>query len=122
MATRALAFVVVAVVLVYHVLRVMASQCTGGGCDWYIPFSLFLPIIAILLATGTAALAAYATRAQKVWSAVLGMSGILASIGTILGAMILSDNDSKVWLGTVFVLTVPLSVLLNAGRRPSTIT
>ena len=122
MATRAFAVVVVAIVLVYHVLRVMASQCAGGGCDWYIPFSLLLPIIAILVATGTAAFAAYAARAHKVWSAVLGMSGILASIGTILGAMMLSDNDSKVWLGTVFVLTVPLSVLISAGRSPSTIT
>ena len=122
MATRALAVVVVAVVLVYHVLRVMASQCTGGGCDWYITFSLFLPLIAILLAVLTAGFAAYEARARKGWSTALAISGILASIGTILEAMILSDNDTKVWVATVFVLAVPLLVFMSGLWRPSRIT
>jgi hypothetical protein len=122
MATRALAVVIVAVVLVYHVLRVTASRCTGGACDWYIPFSLFLPLIAILLAVLTAGFGAYAARARRGWSALLGMSGILASIGTILAAMIFSDNDTKVWVATVLVLTVPLAVFASAAWRPTTIT
>ena len=122
MAARTLAVVIVAVVLIYHVLRAMASQCTGGGCDWYIPFSLFLPLIAIMLAVVTAALAAYAARARKAWSMVLGMAGVLASIGTILEAMLLSDNDTKVWVATAFVLCVPLVVFMSAWRRPTRIT
>src|SRR5436305_10751736 len=122
MAARTLAVVIVAVVLIYHVLRAMASQCTGGGCDWYIPFSLFLPLIAIMLAVVTAALAAYEARARKAWSMVLGTAGLLASIGTILEAMILSDNDTKVWIATAFVLVVPVMVFTSAWRRPTRIT
>ncbi len=122
MVTRVLAVVIVAVVLIYHLLRVMASRCTGAACDWYIPLSLLLPLTAIVLAAVTAGLAAYEARARRAWTVVLAASGILASIGTILAAMILSDNDTKVWVATVFVLTVPLTVFLSASRGRSTIT
>src|SRR5438270_12122057 len=106
MAARTLAVVIVAVVLIYHVLRAMSSQCTGGACDWYISFSLFLPLIAIMLAVVTAALAAYEARARKAWNMVLGIAGVLASIGTILEAMLLSDNHTKALVATAFVLCV----------------
>jgi hypothetical protein len=121
MATRVLAIVIMAVVVVYHVLRVTASQCAGAGCDWYIPFSLLLPLAAIVLAAVTAGLAAYEARARRGWSALLALSGILATIGSILAAVVLSDNDTKVWVATVFVLTVPLTVLMSAAWRTARI-
>jgi len=119
--TQILSAVVVLVVVIYHALRLMASGCSGGGCDWYIPFSLFLPIIAILLAALTAAFAAYEARAQRGWSVLLGVCGVLASIGSILAALALSDNDAKVWVSTLLVLTVPVAVAVRAAviRSPT---
>src|SRR5581483_9070504 len=111
--TRMLAVVIVAVVIVYHVLRVMASQCSGGGCDWYIPFSLVLPLAAIALALVTGALAAYAERDRP--------ARTIAFAGSIAGAFVLSDNDAKVWVATVFVLLVPAAVLLTSARQPTRI-
>ncbi len=122
MATRILSIAIVAVTIVYHVLRLMASRCSGAACDWYIPLSLLLPLTAIVLAAVTAGLAAYAERARTGWSVLLAACGVLASIGTILAAILLSDNDTKVWVATVFVLSVPLAVFLSASQRRSTIT
>ena len=119
--TQILAAVIVAVVVTYHVLRLMASQCTGAGCDWYIPFSLFLPIIAILLAALTAGFAAGEARAQRAWCVLLGICGVLASVGSILAALALEDNDTKVWVSTVLVLTVPVTIGMRALWRPTTI-
>jgi hypothetical protein len=116
------AIAIVAVVIVYHVLRVLATQCTGAGCDWYIPFSLFLPIIAILLAGLTALLTMILGERRAAWRAVIGISAVVAVIGPILGAMVLSDNDTKVWVATVLVLTVPVIVGMSAAWRPSRIT
>ena len=122
MATRAviwmLAAVVVAVVAVYHVLRVLATNCSGAACDWYIPFSLFLPIIAILLAGLTGAFATYGERGRRGWAVLIGLCSVLAVFGPILVALALSDNDTKVWIATVFVLSVPVAVWLSglAGR------
>ena len=125
MATRfvlaALGGLVVLVVLAYHVLRLMAEQCTGPGCDWYIPFSLFLPIIAILLAGLTGAFAAYGERDRRGWSVVIGICAILAVFGPILAAFALSDNDTKVWVATGFLLTVPATVWLSALTRRTSI-
>ena len=121
MAARVLAIVIVVVVVVYHVLRLMASSCSGGACDWYIPFSLLLPIIAMLLAVLTGALGAYAERARLGWSVALAVCAVLALIGPILAAIALSDNDTKVWIATGLILLVPLAVGLSAVRRPTTI-
>jgi len=122
MATRILSIAIVAIVVAYHALRLMASSCSGAACDWYIPFSLLLPVAAIVLAAVTAGLAAYEMRAQRGWSVLLAFCGVLASVGTVLAAIVLSDNDTKVWLATAFVLSVPLAVFLSASRRRSTIT
>ncbi|HZQ48949.1 MAG TPA: hypothetical protein VFB69_01435 [Candidatus Dormibacteraeota bacterium] len=121
MGTRMLAVVIVAVVIVYHVLRVMASQCSGGGCDWYIPFSLVLPLAAIALALVTGALAAYAERDRPARTIAIAACTLLAFAGSIAGAFVLSDNDAKVWVATVFVLLVPAAVLLTSARQPTRI-
>jgi len=120
MASRVLAAVVVAVVVVYHVLRVLASQCSGAACDWYIPFSLLLPIVALVLA-GVAG--AYAGRgAGGVWFLLLNGCAGLGAFGPIVAAFLLSDNDTKVWVSTVLVLTVPATIGIYAATHRTTIT
>jgi hypothetical protein len=119
--TWLLAGVVVAVVVLYHVLRLMASQCTGAACDSYIPFSLFLPIIAILLAAVTAGVAVSEARANKLWAMVIGICGVLASAGSILAALAIEDNDTKVWIATALVLSVPVIVLLYGSTHRTSI-
>jgi Na+/melibiose symporter-like transporter len=116
------AVVILSVVVVYHVLRLLASQCTGAACDWYIPFSLFLPLIAILLAGLTGLLTAvYGERSRRGWALLIGACAILAVLGPILAALVLSDNDTKVWVATALVLTVPVAVLMSVVWQPTTI-
>lgn len=118
--TRVLAGVVVLVVVVYHVLRVMASQCSGAACDWYIPFSLLLPIAAIVLAGVTGAFAG--REAHGTWSVALTACAGLAAFGPIVALVLIhGNNDLLVWLSTVLVLTVPASVAIYTATHRTTI-
>ncbi len=121
MASRVLAAVVVAVVVVYQVLRAMVSSCAGAACDWYIPFSLLLPVAALVLAAATGGIAAYHARAWRPWGLVFAACAILGSVGPIVAAFALGDNDAKVWVSTVLVLTVPASIGIYAVTHRTTI-
>ncbi len=118
MVTRILSAVIVLVVVVYHALRLMAAQCGGAACDVYIPLSLLLPITALVLAAVTGGIAANAARAEPgPWTAILAGCGVLGSIGPIATGLLIKDNDVLVWLSTILVLTVPLSVGAHAAMR-----
>jgi hypothetical protein len=108
---------VVAVVVVYHGLRIAASQCSGAGCDIYIPLSLLLPISALVLAAVTGGMAAYSARGSRGWIAVLAACAVLGAIGPIVAGFLIQDNDVLVWLSTVLVLSVPVSVIAHAAFR-----
>lgn len=121
MATRVLGWAIVLIVTVYHALRLILSACTGASCDAYSPLTLLLPISALVLAGVTGGMAAYEARSRRSWAIVLGACAVLGSIGPIVTAMALKDNDTKVWVSTLFVLTVPVTVGTSAFWRPSRI-
>jgi hypothetical protein len=122
MALRVLSGVIVLVVALYQLLRLLASQCTGGACDWYIPFSLLLPITALTLAAVTGGMAAYAARvAGRGWMASLLSCAVIGSIGPVAAAFIIKDNDLLVSISTVMVLAVPVSALAYTSLRPRNI-
>ena len=122
MAVRVLSLVIVVVVVVYHALRLVATQCTGGACDIYIPFSLLLPLTAMVLAGVAGAMAAYAARtAGSGWVVLLAACAVLGLAGPVITALVLKDNDVIVWVSTVLVLSVPISVGAFAALRPRTI-
>ena len=120
--TRVLAVAVVVLVVAYWALRVAATQCTGSACDWYIPFSLLLPIAAIVVAGITGAYAGREASAHRAWSVVFNACAGLAFFGSIVAAMLIKgNNDLLVSLATVLVLTVPASVALYAVTHRTTI-
>jgi hypothetical protein len=120
MATRVLGWSIVLAVIAYHGLRLILSACTGAACDAYSPLSLLLPIAALVLAGVTGGLAAYEARGRRNWSVLLAACGAAGFFGPIVVAFALQDNDTKVWVSTVLVLTVPVAVGLRAFWRPQT--
>src|SRR2546429_9449481 len=110
MAVRVLSLVIVVVVVVYHGLRLVATQCTGGACDIYIPFSLLLPLTAMVLAGVTGAIAAYAARTTgSGWVVLLAACAVLGVAGPVVTALVLKDNDLIVWVSTVLARSGPIS-------------
>jgi hypothetical protein len=108
----------------YYILRLAAGNCTGSACDWFIPFSLLIPllILVMLAITGISATSnAYRRQAGAGWALVLGALTVLGVIGPIVALAIFRDSpDPFVPLATVLVLLLPLCALLyslTAGRR-----
>ena len=121
MVVRVLGWLIVLVVIVYHGLRLILKTCSGPSSDAYSPLTLLLPIAALALAGATGAIAAYAARARRNWSILLAACAVLAFAGPIVATLLLSDNDTKVWVSTVLVLTVPVTVGLTPFWKPTTI-
>jgi hypothetical protein len=119
--TRILSLVIVLIVIAYHGLRLILSSCSGASCDAYSPLTLLLPIAGVVLAGITGGLAAYEARGRRPWAVLFAVCGVLAFAGPIVLALVLKDNDTKVWVSTVLVLTVPAAVGLFAAWRPSRI-
>lgn len=121
MATRVLSALIVLIVIAYHGLRLAASQCAGASCDIYIPFSLLLPITALVLAGVAGGMAAFSARAERGgWIGILAACAVLGSIGPVAAGFVLKDNDLLVWTSTVLILTVPAAVGLHTvTSRPT---
>lgn len=110
---------IVLVVIVYHGLRLLASQCRGAACDTYIPFSLLLPSGALVLAGVTGGVAAYSAREEGGgWVAILACCAVLGALGPVVADFLVHDNDLLVWTSTVLILTVPIGVALQSAIHP----
>src|SRR5260221_13102706 len=95
MAVRVLSLVIVVVVVVYHALRLVATQCTGGACEIYIPFSLLLPRTATVLAGVAGAMAAYAARtAGSGWVVLLAAGAVFGGVGPVVPALGPKGNEA----------------------------
>jgi hypothetical protein len=121
MAVRILGWAIVLIVIVYHGVRIILTSCTGPSCDNYSPLTLLLPIAALILAGVAGGIAAYEARGRRGWPLVLGACAVAGSIGPIVLALTLKDNDVKVWVSTFLVLLVPITIGMSAAWRPSRI-
>jgi hypothetical protein len=117
---RVLAAVVIVLVGAYFVMRALATACTGGGCDVYIPISLLLPLLIFIASAITAVLAIASARGLGAWFAILIISTVLAVLGPIVALLIFKDSpDAFVATGTALELQLAIVALTYSfyGRR-----
>jgi hypothetical protein len=111
---RILAIGAFALVAAFYGLRALAGQCVGGECETFIPFSLLLPLAALVLAavTGYIAIGASRARRQAGWLALLLICTIVSVAGPIASAFVFRDSpDLFVPMATVLILFAPLAAL-----------
>jgi hypothetical protein len=112
---RILAIGAFALVGAFYVLRALATRCAGPECETYIPFSLLLPLAALVLAAITSYLAIGASRAQRQvgWLVALIICTIVSVAGPIASAFIFRDSpDLFVPVATVLILFAPVAALM----------
>jgi hypothetical protein len=112
---RILAIITFVLLIAFYVLRALAAQCSGPDCETYIPFSLLLPLAAVVLAafTGVLAIGASNTRRQIGWLAALIICTILSVAGPIASAVVFRDSpDLFVPVATALIVLAPLAALV----------
>lgn len=119
-----LALITLALLLAYHLLRLVAGSCSGLGCDLFIPFSLLLPLaIAIMVAiTGLRAIADSTSRTPTRRLLLGALTGI-GIVGPIVALFVFRDQpDAFVWTATILIILLPVTVIafrLARGHRPT---
>lgn len=107
----------------YCVLRIAASQCSGAPCDWYIPFSLLIPIavLVMVLAAGYLAfLAAWRVRARG-WAVTLTATTAIAVAGPPLALSAFRDSPDVLVPVAIVLWLVGLGAVLAysfLGQHP----
>jgi uncharacterized membrane protein YoaK (UPF0700 family) len=105
-------------------LRLVVGNCSGSACDWFIPLSLLIPLLILVMVaiTGIRATAtAYRRKAHTGWALVLAALTVLGVIGPIVALAIFRDSpDRFIPVATLLVVLLPLAALaydLIAARR-----
>ena len=102
----------------YHLMKAAATACTGGGCEFYIPLSLLLPILILGGAAVCGVLAISAARHERTWLIVLSSCAAIGVFGPIVALITLRDSpDAFVVTSTILVALVPISALIYSLRR-----
>lgn len=123
---RAFALITIGLLVVYYVMRVLATQCAGAACDGYIAPSLLLPLLILISAAVTGVMAVTAARRAPsggAWPAILGVCAALGALGPLVSLAIFRDSpDTFVPLATALVALIPISALLHSffAGRPRT--
>lgn len=118
MLLRVAAFVTLALLGAYHLMRAAATACTGGGCEFYIPLSLLLAVMILIAAVLTAALAISTARHDRTWLIVLGFCTVLSVAGPLVALLVLRDSpDAFVVSSTALVALVPVAALAYTFTR-----
>ncbi|HKW07497.1 MAG TPA: hypothetical protein VJS19_08005 [Candidatus Dormibacteraeota bacterium] len=114
---RWLAGAVIVLLAAYFVMRALATACTGGGCDAYIPASLLLPLLVFVAAAATGLTACVAARGSA-WFVWLVISTVVAVAGPLVALLVFKDSpDAFVTTGTVLELQVAVVALAFTLRR-----
>lgn len=104
--------------MLYYLLRLIAHACTGSGCDWFIPLSLLLPLLILVMVavTGWRAFSqASQHRSERRWALALGTLTILSVVGPLISLGLLRDNpDAFIAVATAVSLLLPLTTLVYA--------
>ena len=106
-----LSVVTLVLVILYFAVRLLAQGCQGSACDWYIPFSLLLPLLAIslVLITGIAGV----QLANAGWRPLLGATAGISFLGPFLALAIWRDQpDVLVPVAAVLLLVLPVTALV----------
>jgi hypothetical protein len=112
---RITAILTLVLLIAYYALRALATQCVGSECEAYIPFSLLLPLAALVLAgvTGLLAIGAARARRQGAWLALLAFCTVVSVAGPIVSAFVFRDSpDLFVPVATALILPAPLAALV----------
>lgn len=113
-AVRVSAIITLGLLVVYYLLRGLATRCVGGPCDVYIPLSLVLPILVVILALVTGVVAfGVVPKGAAVWRWLLGAATVLSVAGPVVSLAIWRDSaDTFVAVATVLVLVAPVCALI----------
>ena len=112
---RILAVITFVLLIAFYILIALAGQCSGPECETYIPFSLLLPLAALVLAAITGYLVIGVSRAQRQagWLALLITCTIVSIAGPIVSAFVFRDSpDLFVPVATILILIAPLAALI----------
>lgn len=109
----------------YGALRLIASNCTGVGCDVYIPLSLVLPVVILMMVAVTGVFAILAARPRhkegsRVWLYLMIATTLLSVLGPVVGLGLFRDApDVLVPLATVLFALLPVVALGYCFWRPN---
>ena len=104
----------------YYVLRLIASNCTGSGCEVYIPLSVLLPLLIWVTAIAAGVIAARNawSRHRRVWSLGLAALTLLAIVVPPASLYLLRDNpDALVPTVTVVLALVPVAAFVSGWSQ-----
>jgi hypothetical protein len=112
---RILAIITFVLLVAFYAVRALAGACVGPECETFIPFSLLLPLAALVLAaiTGFLAIGASNARRQAGWLVALIICTIVSVVGPIASAFIFRDSpDLFVPVATALIVLAPLAALI----------
>jgi hypothetical protein len=126
--TRVCAVLTLILLAAFYGLRAAASHCSGAQCDAYVPWSLLIPLLIVLMVgvTGFAAVVSArsaargaqdqaARRGQMTWAWLLGILTGIGAVGPFVGLALLRDQpDAFVLTFTVLSLLVPVGALIHS--------
>ena len=115
---RVFAFVTLALLIAYHLMRVAVTACNGSACDAYIPLSLLLPLLVLIGAAVSGVLAISTARGERTWLVVPILGTAVGVIGPILALVVLRDSpDAFVVTSTILVALAPVGALVYSFSR-----
>lgn len=118
MGVGVVAIVTLALLVIYHLLRLVASACSGSGCEVYIPVSLLLPLLILIGAVVSGLMAISAARRDRTWLIALGLCTGVGVIGPLVALIVLRDSpDAFVVSSTILVALAPVSSLVYSYTR-----
>lgn len=105
----------------YHALRLAAGRCSGPQCDGYIPLSLLVPILLVVMVAVTGVIVVRDAREHdRRWSMPLIESTALGAAGPVVAAAVFRDQpDVLVAVATVLFLQASLLALAYTLRSSS---
>jgi len=117
LAIRVVAVATLVLLLVYHVLRLAASGCSGSRCDSYIALSVLLPVLVWIGALVSGVSATVSARSDRgAWPLVLLLCTAASVIGPIAALVLLRDSpDAFVVSSTVLLVLAPAGALFYSS-------
>lgn len=120
---RVSAIITLGLLAIYHALRLIATQCSGAQCDWFIPVSLLLPLLILLMAalTGFLAIGTSAGRGQIGWLSLFVAATGVGVLGPVVSLAIFRHSpDVFVPLATALIALIPVTTLIYSvvPKRP----